>query len=141
MSPHKMDSAEFQVHYLGSSADLAAVKRSLEARGVVSRSRLTPGVAAVVADLSVPLDHPTLVAARELGIEVIAPSEAVDRLLAARVQWQQPTQLPVANTPLITITVLVLVGVLTLLALAGVLAGTAPAGQPTTNIQQVSDRS
>ena len=88
MSPHQMRSAEVQVHYLGSSAELAAVRRSLEARGVVSRSRLTPGVAAVVADPNVPEDHPTLVAARVLGIEVLTPATAVNTLLAARGQRQ-----------------------------------------------------
>jgi len=137
VSSHKMRSAEFQVHYLGSSADLAAVRRSLEARGVVSRSRLTPGVAAVVADVSVPLDHPTLVAARELGIDILAPEAAIDTLLAARVQRQRLIPLPVASTPLITITVLALIGVIALLGYVGALANTSLPSQ--TTIQQVSD--
>ena len=139
MSSHKMYSAEFQVHYLGSSADLVALRRSLEGRGVVSRSRLTPGVTAVVADVTVPLDHPTLAAARELGIDIYKPAEAIDRLLAAPAQRQRPAPLPVASTPLITITVLVLIGVLALLGFAGALVNNDPPNQ--TTVQQVSDRS
>jgi len=136
VSPHKVRSAEFQVHYLGSSADLAAVRRSMEARGVVSRSRLTPGVAAVVADVGVPLDHPTLVAARELGIDVLEPAQAIDRLLAAPGGRYRPAQLPVASTPLITATVLVLIGVLALLGLVGVLTNSDTAPQ---TVEQVVD--
>ncbi|HEY3260520.1 MAG TPA: hypothetical protein VGJ95_09660 [Pseudonocardiaceae bacterium] len=137
MSQHRMRSVEFQVHYLGSSADLAAVRRSLEARGVVSRSRLTPAVAVVVADLNVPRDHPTLVAARELGIQVLTPGTAINALLAARDQRQHVVTPPVANTPLITITMLALAGLIALLGLVGMLDHTS---QPslTTTVQQVS---
>lgn len=137
MSPHKVHPAEFQVHYLGSSADLAAVRRSMEARGAVSRSRLTPGVAAVVADATVPLDHPTLVQAREWGIAIYEPSQAIDRLLAAQVPRQRPTTLPVASTPLITAAVLVLIGALAVLGFVGALANSNTLTQ--TTIQQVSE--
>lgn len=137
MSPHKVIPAEFQVHYLGSSADLITVRRSLEARGVISRSRLTPGVAAVVADSTVPLDHPTLVAAREIGIDILAPAHAKDRLLASQAQRQSPAPLPVTKTPLITIMVLVLIGVIALLGFVGALVHGSTA--QTTNVQQVSE--
>jgi hypothetical protein len=145
VSPHKVHSAEFQVHYLGSSADLAALRRSLEARGVVSRSRLTPTVAAVVADASVPLDHPTRLAAQNLGIDVMTPAQAVDKLLAAPVQPQRPAPLPVASTPLITITVLVLLGLLVLIGYLGMRITSNLPTQTTTvqqiqQIQQVSER-
>ncbi len=139
MSPVRSQAAEFQVHYLGSSADLAAVRRSLEARGVVSRSRLTPTVAAVVADTTVPLDHPSLVAARELGIDVLEPVQAIDRLLAAPVvRAIRAVPLPVASTPLITITVLVMLGLLALLGATGVFGNNDPPSQ-TTTVHQVSE--
>jgi len=138
VAPHKIRSAEFQVHYLGSSADIAALRRSLEARGVVSRSRLTPGVTAVVADLGVPLDHPTLVTARELGIDVLAPAEAIDRLFGPRMQRHRSAQLPVASTPLITVAVLVLIGALALLGYLGALSSTNPVSE-TTTVHQIDD--
>jgi hypothetical protein len=122
MSQDRMDSAEFQVHCLGSSADLGALRRSLEARGLVSRSRLTPAVGVVVADATVPADHPTLLAAKELGIEVLGPSEAIDRLLSAPGSPGRHSALPPASrTPLITFTVLMLISLLTLLGVAGAL--------------------
>jgi len=137
--PVRIDPGEFQVHYLGSSADLAALRRSLEARGVVSRSRLTPTVAVVVADTTVPLDHPTLVAARELGVEVFAPHQAIDRLLVAPVvRAVRSVPLPVTSTPLITLTVLVMIGLLALLGVSGVLGDDDPPSQVTT-VQQVSE--
>jgi hypothetical protein len=40
-------------------------------------------VQAVVVDSTVPADHPTLMAARMLGIEVFKSSEAIDSLLSA----------------------------------------------------------
>ncbi len=68
------------VLYLGSSADLGALRRSLEARGAVTRTRLTPEVAVVVADSSVETGHPTLHAAATLGVRVLDPDEAIDQL-------------------------------------------------------------
>jgi hypothetical protein len=133
VSQDRVDSAEFQVHCLGSSADLGALRRSLEARGVVSRSRLTPAVQVVVADSTVPADHPTLIAARELGIEVIDPSEAIDRLLSVPgpATRRNPPP-PVSRTPLITLTVLVLISVLTLLGVLGALVDTGNAPREVT---------
>jgi hypothetical protein len=139
VSSHREHSAEFQVHYLGSSADLTAVRRSMEARGVVSRARLTPSVSAIVADAGVPSNHPTLVAARELGIEVFRPAEAIDRLMAVSPRPAPPRQMPVASTPLITLTVLVLVGVLALLGLIGLIGYDSPPSQ-TTQVQQLVDQ-
>ena len=138
MSLHRLRSTEFQVHYLGSSADLVALRRSLESRGVVSRARLTPGVTAVVADAGVPADHPTLATARDLGIDVLAPAEATDRFLGTRTQRHRAVPLPTASTPLITISVLLLIGALALLGYLGALPGTNPVNE-TTNITQVSD--
>ena len=63
--------------YLGSSADLGALRRLMEAHGAVTRSRLTPAVTVVIADVSVPVDHPTMRAAATLGIPVLEPAEAV----------------------------------------------------------------
>ncbi|HEY0637252.1 MAG TPA: hypothetical protein VGD67_06370 [Pseudonocardiaceae bacterium] len=141
MSSSRIAPAECQVHYLGSSADVAALRRSLEARGAVSRARLTPTVTAVVVDDGVPPDHPTRRAARELGIAVYGPAEAMDRLLT--LQPPQPprqtrtTPLPVASTPLITVTVLVLLGVVVLLGMTGMFTDAEPAGHSTTIQQDV----
>lgn len=136
MSVRKIHSAEFQVHYLGSSADLAAARRSLEARGVVSRSRLTPGIVAVIADATVPLDHPTLATARELGIDVYRPAEAIDRLLSTPVPRQRAMQPPITSTPLITVMVLAMIGMLALLGFVGVLANSNTPTQTTVQIEQ-----
>lgn len=139
MSSEVIDPAEYQVHYLGSSADLVAVRRSLEARGVVSRSRLTPTVAAVVADDSVPLDHATLLTARELGIEVLEPAQAIDRLLAAPARRPvRAVPLPVTSPRLVATAVLVLLGLVAALGFSGVFGG----GQPSqvTTVQQVSEK-
>lgn len=77
---------ELQVVYVGSSAELGALRRSMEAHGMVTRTRLTPAVDAVVADPGVPADHPTLRAAKSLGIPVLQPAEAVEQLAG----WMQP---------------------------------------------------
>lgn len=131
------DSAEFQVHCLGNSADLGALRRSLEARGVVSRSRLTPAVGVVVADSTVSADHPTLVTARELGIEVLQPSEAVDRLLSAPSRARErPPHPPASRTSAITFTVIVLVSLLALLGFVGAIVDNGP--REATDNQQVS---
>lgn len=71
-----------QVLFLGSSADTDALRRSLESRGAVTRTRLTPEVAAVVADETVGSDHPTLYAAESLGVPVLRRAEAVEQLAA-----------------------------------------------------------
>jgi hypothetical protein len=65
------------VLYVGSSADLGALRRLMEAHGAVTRSRLTPEVTVVVVDPSVPADHPAVRSANTLGIPVMAPAEAI----------------------------------------------------------------
>jgi hypothetical protein len=138
VSSEVFDPAGYQVHYLGSSADLMAVRRSLQARGVVSRSRLTPTVALVVADDSVPLDHATLLAARELGIDVLAPARAIDRLLAAPARRPVRTvPMPVANPRLIVAAVLILLGLVAALGFGGAFGGAQPS--QVTTVQQVSE--
>jgi hypothetical protein len=127
MSLDRVDSNELQVHCLGSSADLGALRRSLEARGVVSRSRLTPAVRAVIADSTVPADHPTLVTARDLGIDILDPADAFERLLSApgRPQrWTPPPQLP--RSSMTFVTVLILIGVLALLGCIGAMINSGP---------------
>jgi hypothetical protein len=127
MSQDRVESDELQVHCLGHSADLGALRRSLEARGVVSRSRLTPVVRAVIADSTVPADHPTLITARDLGIDILNPAEAFDRLVSVSVgprQWAPPPQ--VQRSSMIIVAVLVLAAVLVLLGFAGAMAGSEP---------------
>lgn len=77
---------QLQVVYVGSSAALGALRRSMEAHGMVTRTRLTPAVDAVVADPGVPTDHPTLRAANSLGIPVLQPAEAIEKLA----DWMEP---------------------------------------------------
>ncbi|HXT45253.1 MAG TPA: BRCT domain-containing protein [Pseudonocardiaceae bacterium] len=76
MGRHAATQDPVHVLYLGSSADLGALRRMMEAHGAVTRSRLTPAVTVVVADSSVPADHPTVRAAGMLGIPVMEPAEA-----------------------------------------------------------------
>lgn len=130
MAQDRVDSDELQVHCLGSSADLGALRRSLEARGVVSRSRLTPAVRAVIADSTVPEDHPTLITARDLGIDILDPTEAFVRLLSApgRPKWAPPPQLPRSSMTIVI--VLILVGLLALLGGIGLMTNSGP-GQAT----------
>lgn len=127
VTQHRVESAELQVHCLGNSADLGALRRSLEARGFVSRSRLTPTVQLVVADFTVRADHPTLVAARELGIEILDPVAAVDRLLGASgrtPRWAPPQR--ATRTPMMTLTVLLIVGFLALLGFLSAMIDSGP---------------
>ena len=86
MGRHEGASRQLQVMYVGSSSELGTLRRSMEAHGMVTRTRLTPAVDAVVADTSVPPDHPTLRIAASLGIPVLAPSEAIEQL----VDWAVP---------------------------------------------------
>lgn len=110
------------VLYLGSSADLAALRRSLEARGAVTRTRLTPEVAVVVADITVAADHPTLRAAATLGVRVLDPAQAIDQLAG---QPSRPDSglgqagLSPSGGPVIVGIIAALVTVLTLLAVLG----------------------
>lgn len=80
MGRHEGVRQPLQVLYLGSSAALGALRRSLEAHGAVTRTRLTPAVDAVVADPDVPSDHPTARSADSLGIPVLHPAEAAEQL-------------------------------------------------------------
>jgi hypothetical protein len=74
---HTATQDPLHVLYLGSSAGLGALRRSMEAHGAVTRSRLTPAVAVVIADAPIPADHPTVRAAATLGIPVMEPAEAI----------------------------------------------------------------
>lgn len=74
------------VFYLGRSADVGALRRSLEAHGTITRVRLTPEVAAVVTDAGVAADHPTVRIARSLGIPVLDPGQAIDQLVGWRME-------------------------------------------------------
>jgi hypothetical protein len=79
------------VLYIGSSADLGALRRMMEAHGAVTRARLTPEVSVVVVDRSVPANHPTILAAGSLGIPVIEPVEAIAQYASWR-NRTEPTQ-------------------------------------------------
>jgi hypothetical protein len=74
---HTATQDPLHVLYLGSSADLGALRRLMEAHGAVTRSRLTPALTVVIVDSSVPRDHPTLRSAATLGIPVMDPAEAL----------------------------------------------------------------
>lgn len=74
-----------QVLYLGHSARVGVLRRSLEAHGIVTRTRLTPGVAVVVTDAGVASDHPTVHTAYSLGITVLDSEQAIDQLVDWRI--------------------------------------------------------
>lgn len=107
------------VLYLGSSADLDALRRSLEAHGAVTRSRLTPEVAAVVADATVAPDHPTLRAAATLGVQVLDPARAIDQLAGRSSRPERTVGLSPSGAPVIAGTIAALVTVLAALAVLG----------------------
>lgn len=88
MGRHEGARPQLQVVYVGSSAALGALRRSMEAHGMVTRTRLTPAVDAVVADPEVPPDHPSLRAADSLGIPVLRPDEAIEQLA----DWMDPAE-------------------------------------------------
>lgn len=79
MGRHEAAPQQQQMLYLGNSAALGTLRRSMEAHGIVTRSRLTPAVDAVIADPSVATDHPTVLAANSIGIPVLTPAEAIER--------------------------------------------------------------
>ncbi|MFY9808893.1 MAG: hypothetical protein WCC38_13350 [Pseudonocardiaceae bacterium] len=93
MGRHAVTQDPLHVLYVGSSADLGALRRVLEARGAVTRSRLTPAVSVVIADPSVPTDHPTVRAAGGLGIPVMEPAEAIVAYAGqpSRIEPNRPT--------------------------------------------------
>jgi hypothetical protein len=74
---HAATQEPVHVLYVGSSADLGALRRLMEAHGAVTRSRLTPEVSVVIVDASVPVDHPAVRSASTLGIPVMEPAEAM----------------------------------------------------------------
>lgn len=77
MGRHTATQDPVHVLYIGSSADLGALRRLMEAHGAVTRSRLTPEVTVVIADASVPTNHPAVRSAITLGIPVMGPAEAM----------------------------------------------------------------
>lgn len=81
--------------YVGSSADLGALRRLMEAHGAVTRSRLTPEVTVVIADASVPADHPAMRSARTLGIPVMAPAEAMVHYASWRTRTEPTRPAPI----------------------------------------------
>ena len=93
MGRHAATQEPLHVLYLGSSADLGALRRMMEAHGAVTRSRLTPGVTVVITDVSVSADHPTVRAADSLGIPVMAPAEAIAQFASWRTS-PEPTSRP-----------------------------------------------
>ncbi len=115
------------VLYLGSSADLGALRRSLEAHGAVTRTRLTPEVAVVVAvvvaDTTVAADHPTLRAAATLDVRVLDAAQTIDQLARKPSRPDSGGLGQAGFSPsggsVIAGTIAVLVTVLTLLAVLG----------------------
>ncbi len=96
MSRHAATQDPLHVLYLGNSAELGALRRLMEAHGAVTRSRLTPAVAVVIADPSVPADHPTRRIAASLDIPVMGPGEAIVQFASWRTR-PSPIQQPVPN--------------------------------------------
>lgn len=96
MGRHAATQDPVHVLYVGSSADLGALRRVMEAHGAVTRSRLTPEVTVVVADLSVPADHPAVRSASTLGIPVMGPAEAMVHYANWRISTEpsRPTPSP-----------------------------------------------
>ncbi|MGH3811548.1 MAG: hypothetical protein ACRDUV_03690 [Pseudonocardiaceae bacterium] len=93
---HAATQDPLHVLYVGNSADLGALRRLMEAHGAVTRSRLTPAVAVVIADSSVPADHPTVRAAATLGIPVLEPGEAIVQFASWRTRTE-PIRQPVPD--------------------------------------------
>jgi hypothetical protein len=87
------------VLYIGSSADLGALRRMMEAHGAVTRARLTPEVSVVVVDRSVPANHPTILAAGSLGIPVMEPAEAIAQYASWRNRTEPTQPEPSARRP------------------------------------------
>jgi hypothetical protein len=95
---HAATQEPLHVLYLGSSAEIGALRRLMEAHGAVTRSRLTPAVTVVIADRAIPPDHPTLRTAAELGIPVMGPTDAIVEYASWRTHTE-PIQPP---TPTVT---------------------------------------
>ena len=101
MSFHAATQDPLHVLYVGSSPDLGALRRLMEAHGAVTRCRLTPRVAVVIADSSVPADHPTVRTAGTLGIPVMEAAEAVVQFAdwRSRSKASLPAPPAAANVP------------------------------------------
>ncbi|MGH3980756.1 MAG: hypothetical protein ACRDRZ_17445 [Pseudonocardiaceae bacterium] len=135
MSGETGDPDRLQILYLGSSADLGALRRSMEAHGTVTRTRLTPEVAAVVADDTVRSDHPTVKAAGTLGVPVLDRTEAIAQLagwMARPLPAASPAGSPAPRRAahVIAATIAVLVTVLAVLAVLGLLGLGADSDEP-----------
>ena len=114
-----------QVLYLGHSARVGVLRRSLEAHGIVTRTRLTPGVAVVVTDAGVASDHPTVHTAYSLGIAVLDSEQAIDQLVDWRIDGLTATaETPPTGGAVIAGVVAVLVAVL------GILGAVLRTGEP-----------
>lgn len=94
MGSHAVTEDPLHVLYVGSSADLGALRRQMEAHGAVTRSRLTPAVTLVVVDPSIPANHPTVRAASTLGIPVLEPAQASVQFAAWRSRTDAPHPAP-----------------------------------------------
>jgi hypothetical protein len=77
VSRHAATQDPLHVLYLGSSSEIASLRRLMEAHGAVTRSRITPAVTVVIVDPSVRADHPILRIAVDLGIPVMGPADAI----------------------------------------------------------------
>ena len=118
-----------QLLYVGNSADMAALRRSMEAHGAVTRSRLSPAVSAVVADPDIPVDHPTLRAARSLGVRVVEPLAAIESLTGTT--DRAPSRGVPVQRSWVPVLVTIVVGLIAVLAALGVLGSVVePAADP-----------
>jgi hypothetical protein len=102
VSHHAATQDPLHVLYVGSSPDLGALRRLMEARGAVTRCRLTPRVAVVIADSSVPADHPTVRTAGTLGIPVMEAAEAIVQFADWRSRSKGSLPTPSTGRPLPT---------------------------------------
>ncbi|MBV9163670.1 MAG: hypothetical protein JO309_03650 [Pseudonocardiales bacterium] len=101
MGRHAANQDPLHVLYVGSSADLGALRRLMEAHGAVTRCRLTPEVTVVIVDSSVSADHPTVRTAGTLGIPVMEPAEAIIQFAGWRSRTESglPAWATVARLP------------------------------------------
>ncbi len=99
MGRHAAAQDPLHVLYIGSSADLGALRRLMEAHGAVTRARLTPEVTVVVVDRSVPANHPAILAAGSLGIPVMEPAEAIAQYASWRSRTEPTQPEPSARRP------------------------------------------
>lgn len=90
MGRHAAARDPLHVLYVGTSADLGALRRLMEAHGAITRSRLTPEVTVVVADSSVSAYHPAVRDAATLDIPVLEPAEAIVQFA----QWRSHPETP-----------------------------------------------